>query len=397
MAQAVALWGCKVEPGKRVPAHDNEDTAGAFRLTMAAIDSSDKSFKSSTIKVIRRPRFHGDDDNIDDSDDISESDLKELEVEFVLCTLKHGDQYQQSLDLTFSADEEVFFTTSGDCPVYLTGNHVILSDFDDYDISSDEDELFDKYSDDLDANDSESGELDDDSPKIEELSSSESKVSDSEKKINLSDNGLDDLDDLDDLDSVSRNNSNKQDISKKRILDTGDVDISKLSKKQRRKLKLNSDKSSSEAKGESNVFSKNNSSESRNFQNSKPSVSFAKDLDQSSTKTSKSKVLEGGVVIEDKVVGKGPQVKDGCRVGLRYIGRLLNGKQFDSNTKGKPFTFVVGSGEVIKGWDIGIKGMSLGGQRRITVPCSMAYGKKALSGIPAGSDLVFEVKLVKMN
>ncbi|EMR09426.1 hypothetical protein PNEG_02369 [Pneumocystis murina B123] len=396
MVQAVALWGCKVEPGKRVPAHDDEDTAGAFRLTMAAIDSSDKSSKSSTIKVIRRPRFHGDDDNIDDSDDISESDLKELEVEFVLCTLKHGDQYQQSLDLTFSADEEVFFTTSGDCPVYLTGNHVILSDFDDdYDISSNEDELFDKYSDDLDANDSESDELGDDSPKIEELSSSESKASDSEKKRNLLDNGLDGLDNLD---SVIRNNGNKQDISKKRILDSGDVDISKLTKKQRKKFKHNSDKSSfSEEKSESNIFSKNNDSESRNFQNSKPSVTFAKDLDQYSTKTSKSKTLEGGVVIEDKVVGKGPQVKDGCRVGVRYIGKLLNGKQFDSNTKGKPFSFVVGSGEVIKGWDVGIKGMSLGGQRRITVPCSMAYGKKALSGIPAGSDLVFEVKLVKMN
>ncbi|QSL66532.1 hypothetical protein MERGE_000912 [Pneumocystis wakefieldiae] len=392
MVQAVALWGCKVEPGKRVPSHDDEDTAGAFRLTMAAIDSSDKSSKSSTIKVIRRPRFHGDDDNIGDSDDISESDLKDLEVEFVLCTLKHGDQYQQSLDLTFSADEEVFFTTSGDCPVYLTGNHVILSDFDDdYDISSDEDELFDKYPDDLDANDSGSDELGDDSPKIEELSSSESKASDSEKKKNLSDN---DLDDLDNLDNVIRNNSNKQNISKKRVLDSGDVDISKLSKKQRKKLRLNSDKSSfPEEKSESNVFSKNNNSESRNFQSSKPSVSFARDLDQSSTKSSKSKTLEGGVLIEDKVVGKGPQVKDGCRVGVRYIGKLLNGKQFDSNTKGKPFSFIVGSGEVIKGWDIGIKGMSLGGQRRITVPCSMAYGKKALSGIPAGSDLVFEVKL----
>ncbi|KAG4304165.1 hypothetical protein PORY_002346 [Pneumocystis oryctolagi] len=391
MAQVVALWGCKVEPGKRVPAHDDGDeAAGAFRLTMAAIDSSDKSSKPSTIKVIRRPRIYGNDDENNDDDNPSEYDLEELEVEFVLCTLKHGDMYQQSLDLTFGEDEEVFFTTSGDCPVYLTGNHLVLSDFnDDYDISSDEDELFDKYSDGSNIAGSESDELDDDSPKIEELSSSESKASDPGKKRSLSDDGSD-------LDNMISDDLNKQSFKKKRQ-DSGDVDISKLSKRQRKKLKSNSKFSHVQEKSKPNVSTKQDNSSSSGFQNSKPSVSFAKDIDQESSKTSKSRTLEGGVVIEDKVVGKGPQVKNGSRVGVRYIGKLLNGKQFDSNTKGQPFSFVVGKGEVIEGWDIGIKGMSLGGQRRITVPSSMAYGKKNVSGIPANSDLVFDVKLVKMS
>ncbi|KAG5436951.1 hypothetical protein PCANB_001361 [Pneumocystis canis] len=377
MTQAIALWGCKVEPGKRVRAHDDEDTAGSFRLTMAAIDSSDKSSKLSTIKVIRRPKFSKDNlENNDDDDDTSESDLKDLEVEFVLCTLKHGDKYQQSLDLTFSEDEEVFFTTTGDCPVYLTGNHVILSDFDDY-ISSEEDELFDKYSDDSDVNVSESDELDNDNPKIEELSSSESKTSNSGKKRNLSDNDSDNLDDMI-SDSI-----NRQDGFKKRSQDSDEIDLSKLSKKQKKKLKSNSNKSVHvQDKNKSSFPMKQGSSVSRDSHVSKGNVAFSKDIDQCPAKTSKTKMLEGGVVIEDKVLGKGPQVKDGSRIGVRYIGKLSNGKQFDSNTKGQPFSFVVGKGEVIKGWDIGVKGMSLGGQRRITIPSSMAYGKKAFSGIP---------------
>ncbi|KTW30426.1 uncharacterized protein T551_01709 [Pneumocystis jirovecii RU7] len=384
MVQAVALWGCKVNPGKRVPAYDDDDASGAFHLTMAAIDSSDKSSKLSTIKVIRRPKICDDDDENNHSGDVSESDLKELEVEFVLCTLKHGDQYQQSLNLTFSEDEEVFFTTSGDCPVYLTGNYVVPSDIDDdYDISSDE--LFDKYSEASDVNGSESDELDGDSPKIEELSSSESKISDSEKKISLSDDGSD-------LDNIISNDSAKKNI-KKRPQDNSDLDMQKLSKKQLKKLKSTSAKFSQiQEKNKSNTSMKQDSLVSSDLHCPKPSVSFAKDIDQDSNKASKSRTLEGGVTVEDKVIGKGPQVKNGSKIGVRYIGKLLTGEQFDSNTKGQPFVFTLG-----KGWDIGIKGMALGGQRRIVVPSSMAYGKKSVSGIPANSDLVFDIKLVKMN
>ncbi|KAG5519552.1 hypothetical protein PMAC_001707 [Pneumocystis sp. 'macacae'] len=387
MVQVVALWGCKVNPGKRISAHDGKDAAGAFHLTMAAIDSSDKSSKPSTIKVIRRPKIDDDDDENNDNGGISESDLKELEVEFVLCTLKHGDQYQQCLNLTFSEDEEVFFTTSGDCPVYLTGNYIVPSDIDDdYDISSDEDELFDKYSDGSCINGSESDELDDDNPKIEELSSSESKVSDSEKKINLSDDGSD-------LDNMISNDFNKKN-TKKRPQDSGDLDMQKLSKKQLKKLKSTSKFAHTQEKNKSNTSMKQDNLVSSDLQSPKSAVNFVKDADQDSNKASKSRMLEGGVTVEDKVIGKGPQAKNGSKIGVRYIGKLPNGEQFDSNTKGQPFVFTLGKGEVIKGWDIGIKGMALGGQRRIVIPSSMAYGKKSISGIPGNSDLVFDIKLV---
>lgn len=68
-----------------------------------------------------------------------------------------------------------------------------------------------------------------------------------------------------------------------------------------------------------------------------------------------------------------------------------------ANKSGKPFEFKVGKQDVIKGWDIGVLGMSVGGERRLTVPPKLAYGSKAIPGIPANSTLVFDIKLIKIS
>lgn len=68
-----------------------------------------------------------------------------------------------------------------------------------------------------------------------------------------------------------------------------------------------------------------------------------------------------------------------------------------ANKKGKPFTFKLGAGEVIQGWDIGVAGMQVGGERRLTIPAKLAYGNKALPQIPANSNLIFDVKLLEIN
>ncbi|KAK0546857.1 peptidylprolyl isomerase fpr3 [Tilletia horrida] len=104
-----------------------------------------------------------------------------------------------------------------------------------------------------------------------------------------------------------------------------------------------------------------------------------------------------GLVIEDVKIGTGPQAKTGQRVGMRYIGKLTSGKQFDANTSGKPFYFKLGRGEVIKGWDEGVKGMTIGSERRLTVPPQLAYGSQKLPGLPPNSTLVFDVKLVDIK
>ena len=68
-----------------------------------------------------------------------------------------------------------------------------------------------------------------------------------------------------------------------------------------------------------------------------------------------------------------------------------------ANKKGAPFTFKVGKGEVIKGWDIGVAGMTVGGERRLTIPAKLAYGSSKTPGIPPNSTLVFDVKLLAIK
>jgi FK506-binding nuclear protein len=68
-----------------------------------------------------------------------------------------------------------------------------------------------------------------------------------------------------------------------------------------------------------------------------------------------------------------------------------------ANKKGKAFSFKLGSGEVIKGWDIGVVGMSVGGERRLTIPSHLAYGSKSMPQIPANSTLVFDIKLLEIK
>lgn len=68
-----------------------------------------------------------------------------------------------------------------------------------------------------------------------------------------------------------------------------------------------------------------------------------------------------------------------------------------ANKKGAPFSFKLGKGEVIKGWDIGVEGMAVGGERRLTIPASLAYGSKSIPGIPGNSTLIFDVKLLEVK
>ncbi|MAZ56424.1 peptidylprolyl isomerase [bacterium] len=88
----------------------------------------------------------------------------------------------------------------------------------------------------------------------------------------------------------------------------------------------------------------------------------------------------------------------GDYVTVHYIGSLPNGQQFDNSyKKGEPFSFKVGDGKVIAGWEEGILGMKVGGQRILVIPASMAYGSKAMGPIPGGSNLVFTVELLSIE
>jgi FK506-binding nuclear protein len=211
----------------------------------------------------------------------------------------------------------------------------------------------------------------------------------------------DDLDEIDARISALEEAEASSKKSKKRRASAGDDDLDavmddaaaeeeapkKLSKKDRKKLKAaNGEAVAAPATSSSAATAASEDSED----SAKKSVSFSNDTKPAA------KLVSGGLSIEDRKQGEGPSVKHGAKVAIRYVGKLKsNGKQFDANSKGKPFTFSVGKGEVIKGMELGVVGMKAGGERRVTIPAAMAYGKKSLPGIPANSDLVFDIKLLK--
>jgi FKBP-type peptidyl-prolyl cis-trans isomerase len=103
------------------------------------------------------------------------------------------------------------------------------------------------------------------------------------------------------------------------------------------------------------------------------------------------------LVIEDLVVGTGPAAASGDTITVHYVGRLSDGTRFDSSyDRGQPFTFRLGTGAVITGWDQGLVGMRVGGKRRLTIPPGLGYGSRAVGPIPANSTLIFEVDLISI-
>jgi FKBP-type peptidyl-prolyl cis-trans isomerase FkpA len=103
--------------------------------------------------------------------------------------------------------------------------------------------------------------------------------------------------------------------------------------------------------------------------------------------------------IEDLQVGDGVEAASGSTVDVHYTGWLTDGTKFDSSLdRGSPFSFALGGGQVIRGWDQGVAGMKVGGKRKLTIPHDLAYGERGAGGvIPPFSTLVFEVELIAVR
>lgn len=103
-----------------------------------------------------------------------------------------------------------------------------------------------------------------------------------------------------------------------------------------------------------------------------------------------------GLQYEDLTVGTGAEAKAGQSVSVHYTGWLTDGQKFDSSKdRNDPFSFVLGGGMVIKGWDEGVQGMKVGGVLRLTIPAQLGYGVRGAGGvIPPNATLVFEVELL---
>lgn len=351
-----------------------------------------------------------DEDNEDDEDDEEE----EEEETFILCSLYPGKREQVTVDLHFSVDDDVRFSISGDNAVEIMGNYLSPGRFDD---DPDSDELIDSDDDEeIDSDELEmlEGESDDDEESEEGGDIELELISDDED--DMEEDRLELVDEDIPEKPVSKINGKKRTAEQAEVSMDEDatapvtdaelaviakemgLDISKLTKNQRKKLnkRLRADDSAAEtstasiAQEKAAVVTK---------EAGKPAKVAAKETVKKDGKpAAKKTTLPSGVIIEDVKIGSGPQAKAGNRLGMRYVGRLQNGKQFDSNTKGKPFTFKLGKGEVIGGWDQGLRGMQVGGERRLIIPPKQAYGARgAPPDIPGNATLVFDVKLVEIK
>ena len=110
--------------------------------------------------------------------------------------------------------------------------------------------------------------------------------------------------------------------------------------------------------------------------------------------------MDNQLVIEELVVGEGAEAQDFNKVVVNYTGMLDDGSVFDSSLKSgrEPFTFTLGVGSVIKGWDQGVKGMKVGGKRKLTISPELGYGAQGAGDIiPPNAILIFDVELLEVE
>jgi FKBP-type peptidyl-prolyl cis-trans isomerase len=121
--------------------------------------------------------------------------------------------------------------------------------------------------------------------------------------------------------------------------------------------------------------------------------------DPKGNKEQKMVTTASGLKYVDEKVGEGREAKAGDLVTVHYTGTLKDGKKFDSSLdRNDPFSFKLGKGQVIKGWDEGVAGMKVGGKRKLIIPPALGYGSRgAGESIPPNSELTFEVELLKVQ
>ncbi|KAI1315173.1 peptidylprolyl isomerase fpr4 [Mortierella claussenii] len=356
----LGFWGLTVFPNKTY----TQIVDNSFKLSMAALDEEAKPGRSSIRVAVDKKTF-------------------------ILCSLIAGQVEQQNLDLVFTEGEEITFSVSGDNAVHLSGNYLPGDEGMDY---SDEDMYGMEDEDDEDAEDDEDEDGEEGNvivtkgaKRVADFVGDEDDDEDSEEDPDFTgeddededddDSDDDDDDDMlaggiddDDEDDEEEEEDDEEEVEAPVIQKQEPVKKQELAATPAKKQKVSEEKAVP-AKGKEEAKKKDNI-----------------------------KTLPNGLIIEDVKIGDGARAKAGKKIGMRYIGRLTDGKVFDKNTGGKPFTFKLGAGEVIKGWDIGIQGMQVNGERRLTIPPALAYGAQgAPPDIPRNATLVFEVKLVNLK
>lgn len=131
-----------------------------------------------------------------------------------------------------------------------------------------------------------------------------------------------------------------------------------------------------------------------------PLIGCGESMTTGGQESSGNEVVTGsGLKYVDQTVGTGEVAVAGKTTIVHYTGWLENGTKFDSSVdRGQPFSFPLGAGRVIKGWDEGVQGMKVGGKRKLTIPSDLGYGARGAGGvIPPNATLIFDVELVEVR
>ncbi|KAG0318736.1 peptidylprolyl isomerase fpr4 [Podila horticola] len=355
----LGFWGLTVFPEKTY----TQVVDNSFKLSMAALDEVTKPGRTSIRVTVDKKTF-------------------------ILCSLTPGKVEQQNLDLVFTEGEEITFSVSGDTAVHLSGNYLPEDDDGEY---GDEDDMYGDFD----------GESDDDEDEEDSDENSTAIVTKGAKRLAQFEMDSDDDEDSEEDPDFTGEDDEEEEEEDEDDEEDDEEEIAAAEAKLKEALKKEEAAKKDAAKKKQEAVAaaakKQKVSEDKAV-TTKPKEEAPKKKEEAKKKEEHKKTLPNGLTIEDVKAGEGARAKSGKKIGMRYIGRLINGKVFDKNTGGKPFSFNLGRGEVIKGWDLGIQGMQLGGERRLTIPPALAYGARgAPPDIPPNSTLVFEVKLVSLK
>uniref|UniRef100_A0A1B6CVU2 FK506-binding protein n=1 Tax=Clastoptera arizonana TaxID=38151 RepID=A0A1B6CVU2_9HEMI len=382
------MWGLVLEPGKRY----STVVEKSFHVSMAALDCTTVKKDKEILRVI----------------------LEVDEQENLLCNLsKDLGLLQQKLDLNFMSGDNITFEVKGTGVVHLTGYMV-----DDVDLDEEGEEEEDDESDVSEADGVNHGAPSKGSSKwtkqaekrkgdLLEIASKKKKT---KQEVEDSEDESDDDIDGDEVGSEEEGSDDEEDDdameSEDEESDDDDADTKPQVKKKQNLINTQTKQQTPGKPNKSNLV--NGATPNQQQQSGKKDKKNAQTPNsgkkpntpgQPQGGSPKKKVIEQGVVIKDIKEGTGQAVKNGKMVQVYYTGRLKsNNKVFDSHNKGEGFQFRLGKGEVIKGWDIGLNGMKVGGKRTITCPPNVAYGSKgSLPAIPPNSTLIFEVEVKAVN
>ncbi|XP_057373736.1 46 kDa FK506-binding nuclear protein-like isoform X2 [Daphnia carinata] len=330
------FWGLIIEPGKKY----SQTVDNSFHISKATLDLSSATDEDITLLL----DYEG-------------------QQEYILCHLNKTNK-QESLDLNFQAGDSISLFSHGQASVHLSG--YLLGDDDEDDMTLGEMMEEEEEEEDEDEEMEEKDLRATLQAKAVKRPQPEKTNGKSQKKAKV------EVEEEEDEEEAEEEEESKQPPAKQ---------LSKKQKKMQKKAQQQQQQSPKPAAPQPE----------KKKEDKQPKVE--------APKSPAKKTLPGGLIIEDVKTGNGPESKKGDKVAVYYCGKLAkNGKQFDQSNKGPGFKFELGKGQVIKGWDLGVAGMKVGGKRKLTIPASLAYGAGgAPPQIPPNSTLVFDVELKALN